>query len=129
MIQKTNSAHPRGGNRPSRPPMRRAPAPNRPGTVTNRPQRSAKSATADPKPLTSEHTIVRDTLRIIPIGGVEEVGANMTVFEYGNDIIVVDMGFAFPDETTPGIDYIIPDTQWLEQNKSRIRGVFITHVT
>jgi ribonuclease J len=75
----------------------------------------------------ARYTLSRDTLRVIPLGGVEEVGANMTAFEYGDDIIVVDMGFAFPDETTPGIDYIIPNTQWLEENKKRIRGVFITH--
>lgn len=76
---------------------------------------------------TSPYTSSRQNLRVIPLGGVEEIGANMTVFEFGDDIIIVDMGFAFPDETTPGIDYIIPDTKWLEENKRRIRGVFITH--
>ncbi len=76
---------------------------------------------------TSRYTASRQNLRIIPMGGVEEVGENLTVFEYGDDIIVVDMGLAFPDETMPGIDYIIPDTKWLEENKRRIRGVIITH--
>lgn len=76
---------------------------------------------------TSPYTSSRQNLRIIPMGGIEEVGENMTVFEYGNDLIIVDMGLAFPDETMPGIDYIIPDTKWLEQNKKRIRGVIITH--
>jgi ribonuclease J len=76
---------------------------------------------------TSKYTQSRTNLRIIPLGGLEEVGANMTVFEYGDDMIIVDMGFAFPDETTPGIDYIIPDTKWLEENKKKIRGVVITH--
>lgn len=76
---------------------------------------------------TSRYTASRQNLRIIPMGGVEEVGENMTVFEYGDDLIVVDMGLAFPDETMPGIDYIIPDTKWLEENKRRIRGVIITH--
>lgn len=66
-------------------------------------------------------------LRIIPFGGVEEVGENMTVFEYGNDIIVIDMGLAFPDETMPGIDYVIPDTKYLQDRKKNIRGVIITH--
>ena len=61
------------------------------------------------------------------MGGVEEVGENMTALEYGDDIIVIDMGLAFPDETMPGIDYIIPDTKWLQENKKRIRGVIITH--
>ncbi len=78
-------------------------------------------------PPTSNYTASRQNLRIIPMGGVEEVGENMTVLEYGDDLIVIDMGLAFPDETMPGIDYIIPDTKWLEQNKKRIRGVLITH--
>ncbi len=66
-------------------------------------------------------------LRVIPLGGVEEVGENMTMFEYGHDIIVVDMGLAFPDETMPGIDYVIPDTKYLQERKKNIRGVIITH--
>lgn len=80
-----------------------------------------------PLPPTSSFTASRQNLRIIPMGGVEEVGENMTVLEYGDDIIIIDMGLAFPDETMPGIDYIIPDTKWLEQNKKRIRGVVVTH--
>jgi len=66
-------------------------------------------------------------LRIIPLGGVEEIGKNMTIFEYGNDIIIVDMGFQFPDEEMLGIDYVIPDTTYLEAHKEKIRGVIITH--
>jgi ribonuclease J len=66
-------------------------------------------------------------IRIIPLGGVEEIGKNMTAIEIGNDIIVVDIGFAFPGEEMPGVDYIIPDTTYLEKQKSRIRGVIITH--
>ncbi len=66
-------------------------------------------------------------LRVIPLGGVEEVGENMTMFEYGDDILVVDMGLAFPDETMPGIDYVIPDTKYLQEKKRHIRGVVITH--
>ncbi len=66
-------------------------------------------------------------LRVIPLGGVEEVGENMTVLECGDDILVVDMGLAFPDETMPGIDYVIPDTKYLQERKRNIRGVVITH--
>lgn len=66
-------------------------------------------------------------LRVIPLGGVEEIGKNMTIFEYGNDIIIVDMGFQFPDEEMLGIDYVIPDTTYLEDKKDRIRGVIVTH--
>ncbi len=84
--------------------------------------------TAAPAVLTtSKFTSSRQNLRIIPMGGVEEIGENMTVFEYGDDILVIDMGLAFPDESMPGIDYIIPDTKWLEENRKRIRGVIITH--
>src|SRR6266540_3605334 len=65
----------------------------------------------------------KHTLKVIPLGGIEEVGENMTVMEYGDDILVIDMGLGFPDETMPGIDYIIPNTKYLEENKKRIRGV------
>ena len=66
-------------------------------------------------------------LRIIPLGGLEEVGRNMTVFEYGNDIIIIDMGLQFPEEDMPGIDYIIPNTAYLKEKRDKIRGVVITH--
>lgn len=66
-------------------------------------------------------------IRIIPLGGVEEIGKNMTAIEMGNDIVVVDIGFAFPTEEMPGVDYIIPDTTYLEKNKQKVRGVIITH--
>ncbi len=68
-----------------------------------------------------------DSIRIIPLGGVEEIGKNMTMIECGNDIIVVDIGFQFKDENTPGIDYILPNTKYLEERKDRIRAVIITH--
>lgn len=67
------------------------------------------------------------TVRIIPLGGVEEIGRNMTAIEYGDDIIVVDCGLAFPEGDTPGIDYILPNTGYLEDNKDRVRGLVITH--
>lgn len=67
------------------------------------------------------------SVRIIPLGGVEEVGKNCTAIEVGNDIIVIDGGFQFKDETTPGIDYILPNTKYLEENKDRVRAMFITH--
>ena len=71
---------------------------------------------------------VEPKLRIIPLGGVEETGGkNCTVIEYKNDILVVDMGFMFPDETMPGVDYVIPDVSYLEQNKHKIRGLVLTH--
>lgn len=67
-------------------------------------------------------------LKIIPLGGVEETGGkNCTIIEYKNDIVIIDMGFMFPDETMPGIDYVIPDVTYLEQNKAKIRGILISH--
>jgi ribonuclease J len=64
----------------------------------------------------------RPTLKIIPIGGVGEmgIGKNMTAIEYDDDIIVIDMGFLFPGSDYPGINYITPDITWLEENKHRI---------
>ncbi|MCK9186360.1 RNase J family beta-CASP ribonuclease [Candidatus Gracilibacteria bacterium] len=69
----------------------------------------------------------RGQLKIIPIGGLEEIGKNMTIFEFENDIIIVDMGLEFPSEELLGIDYVIPDVKYLEKNKKKIRGIFITH--
>ena len=66
-------------------------------------------------------------IRIIPLGGVEEIGKNMTMVEVGNDIIVIDAGFQFREDDTPGIDYIIPNTKYLEERREKIRGLFITH--
>ncbi len=68
-----------------------------------------------------------DSIRIIPLGGVEEIGRNMTAIEYAGDIIVIDIGFQFKDENTPGIDYILPNTKYLEERQSRIKAVIITH--
>lgn len=71
----------------------------------------------------------RPTLKIIPIGGVGEmgIGKNMTAIEYDNDIIIIDMGFLFPGSDYPGINYITPDTTWVEENKHRIRAHVFTH--
>lgn len=66
-------------------------------------------------------------LRIIPLGGIEEVGKNCTVLEYGDDIVVIDLGIDFPGPDLPGIDYILPDITYLEENKERIKGLVITH--
>lgn len=66
-------------------------------------------------------------LRIIPLGGIGEVGKNMTVIEYNEEIIIIDCGLGFPDEDMPGIDLVIPDITYLEGNKDRIKGLFLTH--
>ncbi len=69
----------------------------------------------------------KDCLRIIPIGGNEEVGRNCTVFEYNQDIIILDMGVQFPEEDMPGVDYIIPNLSYLKGKENRIRGVIFSH--
>ncbi len=66
-------------------------------------------------------------LRIIPLGGCEEVGRNMTVFEYGQDIIILDMGLQFPEEDMPGIDYVIPNPEYLKGKEKNIRAVVFSH--
>ena len=66
-------------------------------------------------------------LKIIPLGGLGEIGKNMTVFEFGGDIIVVDCGMGFPDEDMYGVDMVLPDISYLKANASRVRGIIITH--
>ena len=66
-------------------------------------------------------------LKIIPLGGLNEIGKNLTVFEYGDDILIVDCGLGFPDEEMYGVDIVIPDTTYLVQNKHRIRAIVLTH--
>ena len=77
-----------------------------------------------------KHGAVRGSeqnLKIIPLGGCEEVGRNMTCFEYGNDIVILDMGMQFPEEDMPGIDYVIPNVEYLKGKEKNIRGVVFSH--
>ncbi len=66
-------------------------------------------------------------LKIIPLGGMGEIGKNMTAFEYGNDVVVVDCGISFPDDDMPGIDVVIPDMSYLRENRDKLKGFLITH--
>jgi ribonuclease J len=68
-----------------------------------------------------------DNVRLAALGGLEEIGRNMSFIEYKNDIIVIDMGLQFPEETTPGVDFIIPNISYLEERKEKIKAVVITH--
>jgi ribonuclease J len=78
-------------------------------------ERRANYATREPK------------LRVIPLGGLGEIGKSMMAIEYGNDIIVIDMGFKFPTAEQPGVDYMIPDTSWLLKNQHKVRAHIFTH--
>ena len=69
----------------------------------------------------------RPKLRIIPLGGLHEIGKNLTVVEYGEDIIIIDCGLGFPDEDMLGVDLVIPDITYLEANREKIRGIVLTH--
>ena len=66
-------------------------------------------------------------LKITFLGGVGEIGKNMTAFEYGNDIIVVDAGLTFPGDDMPGIDVVVPDISYLIKNKDKVRAFILTH--
>ena len=68
-----------------------------------------------------------EAVRLVPLGGLEEVGRNCSFIEYKNEIIVIDMGLQFPEDETPGIDYIIPNVEYLEKKKQNIAGIILTH--
>ena len=82
-----------------------------------------------PKPVNEKKNIkvARDRLKIIPLGGLEEVGKNMTVFEYGNEMIIVDCGVAFPEDDMLGVDLVIPDFSYLTKNREKFKAMVITH--
>ena len=87
------------------------------------------------KPINKKPTVInvtadkkeKKTLKVRFLGGVGEIGKNMTVLEYGRDIIIIDAGLSFPTDNMPGVDLVIPDITFLEQNKSKIKGIIITH--
>ena len=82
-----------------------------------------------PRKLTTRNATARQKhkLKVSPLGGMEEIGKNMTVFEYGENIIVIDCGLAFPEDEMLGIDLVIPDITYLEKNGEKIRGIILTH--
>jgi len=72
-------------------------------------------------------TLKKKKLKVIPLGGLGEIGKNITVFEYGDEIVVVDCGMAFPDDEMLGVDLVLPDTTYLTKNKDHIKGIIVTH--
>ena len=90
-----------------------------------RPRKKKTTKTKESK--TEQIQFKKENLKIIPLGGLLEIGKNITVFEYENDIILVDCGLAFPEDDMLGIDLVIPDLSYLEKNKEKIRGLVITH--
>jgi len=99
----------------------------RENTMSNKFTKTKHSGETRKVPTIKEGILGKDKLKIIPLGGIEEVGKNMTVFEYGNDIFVLDCGVGFPEDDMLGVDLVIPDITYLEKNQSRIKGIVITH--
>ncbi len=89
--------------------------------------RSAKRQKRNPKNLKEDVRIKKSPLKIIPLGGLLEIGKNITVFEYEDEIVIVDCGLAFPTEDMLGVDLVVADTTYLERNKDKIKGLVITH--
>lgn len=131
MITKYKSGEASQGARPA---GRNNPAFNRPAQ-----QKTSFSQHQVARPATTDKTLIKkisekvfpgkngDKLRVIVLGGLEEIGRNMTVLEYDQEIIIIDLGLQFPEEDMPGIDYIIPNVSYLEGKESWIKGAIITH--
>lgn len=102
------------------------------GNKTARSSQNAAGTGKTNKPTTrgrkpGTHNSRKKPLRIIPLGGLGEIGKNMTLYEYDGDMFLVDCGMSFPDEDTPGIDIIIPDFTYVLENKDKIKGLVVTH--
>ena len=127
-MKQTNFNQPRGAVAAPKRRPRPKPRPQAPETPVNKSvYNGANGQQTQTKPRVANQPTREPTLRIIPMGGLGEVGKNMTAFEFGDDIIIIDMGFMFPTSEQPGIDYVIPDVSYLEKNKHKIRGHIITH--
>ena len=100
---------------------------NRSRPIKQKPQALVSAPTRQGKDQAPIPPLAKGNIRIMPLGGVEEIGRNMTAIEYGDEIIVVDAGFQFESAETPGVDYILANTGYLRDNKHKIKAVAITH--
>ena len=115
---------------PEKPAAPTEPKPSERKTHVRTGRRKAGAAAQKAQPAQAEINIAKNAdsrLRVIPLGGLMEVGKNMTLFECDDEILIVDCGIGFPDEDMPGIDLVIPDMSYLETNKEKIKGVVLTH--
>jgi ribonuclease J len=93
----------------------------------NNNKKIVKKESENKKKSTPKFEFKKDNLKIIPLGGLDEIGKNITVFEYGNEIVLVDCGLEFPEDDMLGVDLVIPDVTYLEKNKEKIKGLVVTH--
>ena len=116
---------------------------NKPATNKSSKSKTAKSSKQSTKPAQKKATNKKQTsapkkrnttpktppkpVRIIPLGGLGEVGKNITLYEYDGDMLLVDCGMTFPDEDTPGVDSVIPDFTYVLENRDKIKGLVVTH--
>ncbi len=112
--KKTNSKTGTAAKRPT--------APRKPKAAPAARNTRTKAASSTQKKVVKKHP-----LKIIPLGGLDEIGKNMTAFEYDGEIIVIDCGMAFPDDDMPGIDLVINDISYLEKNAEKVKAIFLTH--
>ena len=94
---------------------------------TERPHRERRTNTRAVKSDDLKFSFKKSNLKIIPLGGLEEIGKNITIFEYEDEIILVDCGLEFPGDDMLGVDLVIPDITYLIKNKEKIKGLIITH--
>ena len=92
--------------------------------VRRKPEQQENSA---PEPKKEKRESRKTPVKIIPLGGLNEIGKNMTVFECSNDMFILDCGLAFPDADMPGVDIVIPDFTYVERNRDKLRGIVLTH--